>query len=193
MRNHSHIPNPQRSALFINTHVRLQQHLYYNKYCTFSSSDQIRSIESRSIAYCINYSALVHPDSAFDIVMDVVEWLDTLIGFWKLVQVPLPYVWLLVLAFLVSFVLAFGLGANDVANNFATSVGARVISLRTACILASVFEILGSVLLGTPSSPFFSQFDASCLSHPQTYLNESFWGLGRSKNGSHSLLLRPRI
>lgn len=56
--------------------------------------------------------------------------------------------WLLALGFLVSFVLAFGIGANDVANSFGTSVGSRVLTLKTACLLATVFEISGSVLLG---------------------------------------------
>lgn len=56
--------------------------------------------------------------------------------------------WVLGLGFLVSFVLAFGIGANDVANSFGTSVGSRVLTLRTACFLATVFEISGSVLLG---------------------------------------------
>lgn len=52
------------------------------------------------------------------------------------------------LGFVVSFVLAFGIGANDVANSFGTSVGSRVLTLKTACLLATVFEISGSVLLG---------------------------------------------
>ncbi|GAB6019449.1 hypothetical protein CHUAL_001028 [Chamberlinius hualienensis] len=56
--------------------------------------------------------------------------------------------WILVVAFIVSFLLAFGLGANDVANSFGTSVGSKVLSLRNACILATVFEIAGAVLVG---------------------------------------------
>jgi len=56
--------------------------------------------------------------------------------------------WIVIAGFVVSFLLAFGIGANDVANSFGTSVGSRVLSLRTACILATIFEISGSVLLG---------------------------------------------
>ncbi|XKL67080.1 hypothetical protein PGB90_010500 [Kerria lacca] len=56
--------------------------------------------------------------------------------------------WWVVISFIVAFILSFGIGANDVANSFGTSVGARVLSLRTACILATIFEIMGSVLLG---------------------------------------------
>ncbi|XP_072049316.1 sodium-dependent phosphate transporter 1-B-like isoform X2 [Amphiura filiformis] len=60
--------------------------------------------------------------------------------------------WMLVVGFITSFVLAFGLGANDVANSFATSVGAKVLTLREACVLASFFETAGAVLLGAKVS-----------------------------------------
>lgn len=55
---------------------------------------------------------------------------------------------LVVVGFMIAFALAFGLGANDVANSFGTSVGSKVLTLKAACILATIFEISGSVLLG---------------------------------------------
>uniref|UniRef100_A0A3B3TGC3 Phosphate transporter n=1 Tax=Poecilia latipinna TaxID=48699 RepID=A0A3B3TGC3_9TELE len=62
------------------------------------------------------------------------------------------YMWLLIVGFIIAFVLAFSVGANDVANSFGTAVGSGVVTLRQACILATVFETLGSVLLGAKVS-----------------------------------------
>ncbi|KAM9392575.1 sodium-dependent phosphate transporter 2 isoform 3-T4 [Pholidichthys leucotaenia] len=58
------------------------------------------------------------------------------------------YLWMVVIGFLIAFVLAFSVGANDVANSFGTAVGSGVVTLKQACILASIFETLGSMLLG---------------------------------------------
>lgn len=68
-------------------------------------------------------------------------------------QGPLTdYLWLLIVGFIIAFILAFSVGANDVANSFGTAVGSGVVTLKVACILATVFETLGSVLLGAKVS-----------------------------------------
>lgn len=65
-----------------------------------------------------------------------------------MVTIDSEQLWMVIIGFIIAFALAFGIGANDVANSFGTSVGSGVLTLRKACVLASVFETLGAVLLG---------------------------------------------
>lgn len=54
----------------------------------------------------------------------------------------------IVLACVFGFFMAWGVGANDVANAMATSVGSRAITIKQAVLIAAVFEFAGSYLAG---------------------------------------------
>jgi PiT family inorganic phosphate transporter len=52
------------------------------------------------------------------------------------------------LAALFGLFMAWGIGANDVANAMATSIGSGALTIRKALIVAAVFEFTGAVLAG---------------------------------------------
>jgi inorganic phosphate transporter, PiT family len=54
----------------------------------------------------------------------------------------------LALACLFGFFMAWGIGANDVANAMGTSVGSRALTITQAILIAMVFEFLGAYLAG---------------------------------------------
>lgn len=55
---------------------------------------------------------------------------------------------LLSLACVFGFFMAWGIGANDVANAMGTSVGSRALSVKQAIFIAMLFEFLGAYLAG---------------------------------------------
>ncbi len=55
---------------------------------------------------------------------------------------------LLIIACIVGFFMAWGIGANDVANAMGTSVGARALTLAQAVLVACIFEFAGAYLAG---------------------------------------------
>lgn len=59
------------------------------------------------------------------------------------------YEWIVGLGGLLAVTTAYGIGANDVANAFASSVGSGALSIKTAVILAGIFEFSGALLMGS--------------------------------------------
>ena len=55
---------------------------------------------------------------------------------------------LILLAIIFAFFMAWGVGANDVANAIGTSVGSKAITVAQAILIAAVFESLGAILAG---------------------------------------------
>ncbi len=55
---------------------------------------------------------------------------------------------LLTLACIFGFFMAWGIGANDVANAMGTSVGSRALTVKQAIFIAMLFEFLGAYLAG---------------------------------------------
>ncbi|WP_444924014.1 inorganic phosphate transporter [Microbulbifer sp. DLAB2-AF] len=55
---------------------------------------------------------------------------------------------LLILACVAGFFMAWGVGANDVANAMGTSVGSRALTIKQAIVIAMIFEFAGAYLAG---------------------------------------------
>ena len=50
------------------------------------------------------------------------------------------YLWILVVGGAFSYFASMGIGANDAANAFATSIGSKSLTIKNAVIMAAIFE-----------------------------------------------------
>lgn len=76
------------------------------------------------------------------IIMSMIRCLD-------LKEAAFPqYEWMIIVGIIFGFCMSFGIGANDVANAFGTSVAAKTLTLLQAICIAAVMEFGGAVLLG---------------------------------------------
>ena len=55
---------------------------------------------------------------------------------------------LIILAAVFGFLMAYGVGANDVANAMGTSVGSKALTIKQAIFIAAIFEFAGAYLAG---------------------------------------------
>lgn len=100
----------------------------------------------------------------------------------------------LILAGVFGLFMAWGIGANDVANAMATSVGSKALTIKQAVLIAAVFEFAGAVLAGGQVTKTIRKgiVDAELLSaSPElllygmlaSLLAAGIWLLIASKNG----------
>lgn len=79
---------------------------------------------------------------------------------------------LLILACVFGFFMAWGVGANDVANAMGTSVGSRALTVKQAVFIAVIFEFAGAYLAGGEVTSTIRKdiIDVSLLSDRPEYL-----------------------
>lgn len=58
------------------------------------------------------------------------------------------HIFLILLTILMGIAVGWSIGANDAANSLGTAVGSKVLTLKQAIILISIFGFLGALLQG---------------------------------------------
>ena len=61
----------------------------------------------------------------------------------------MDYLWIVIAGGVSSFISSMGIGANDVGNAFATSIGSKALTVKSAVVIASIFECAGAILMGS--------------------------------------------
>jgi len=80
------------------------------------------------------------------------------------------------LAIVFGLFMAWGIGANDVANAMGTSVGSKALTFKQAVVIAAVFELAGAILAGGEVTKTIRKgiIDVSSLSGTPDFL---IWGM----------------
>jgi len=60
-----------------------------------------------------------------------------------------PEYYILIIGYIFGFYMAWNIGANDVANSMASSVGAKAITIRQAIFIAAILNIIGATFIGS--------------------------------------------
>jgi PiT family inorganic phosphate transporter len=83
-----------------------------------------------------------------------------------------PLTWLVIIAAALAAYMALNVGANDVANNMGPAVGARVINLTGALILAAIFEAAGALIAGgdVVNTVARDLIDGSAITDTETFI-----------------------
>ena len=57
--------------------------------------------------------------------------------------------YILIIAYMFGFYMAWNIGANDVANSMASAVGAKAITIRQAILIAGILNVVGATFIGS--------------------------------------------
>jgi solute carrier family 20 (sodium-dependent phosphate transporter) len=88
------------------------------------------------------------------------------------------YLWIVIVGGFFAFFAAMGIGANDVANAYATSVGSKALTVRQAVGLATICETSGAILMGSHVSETIRKgiADYRCFeSQPELLMYGCMW------------------
>jgi sodium-dependent phosphate transporter len=88
------------------------------------------------------------------------------------------FIWIVISGGVLSFIASMGIGSNDAANAFATSVGSGALTIKQAAGLAVIFESGGAILMGSHVTDTIRKgiADYKCFEHePEVLMYGCMW------------------
>ena len=88
------------------------------------------------------------------------------------------YFWIVIAGGATAFIASMGIGSNDAANAFATSVGSKALTIKQAAGLAVIFETAGAILMGSHVTDTIRKdiADYECFEHqPYVLMYGCLW------------------